>query len=572
MYQPSRKRPFGGRWLCVLILVTFLTSGLGLAVPGWAQQILQKLDGAQERIEMTVSTSRILTLEKKIPRAQVNNPDLLVLTPLSPNQIQISAEQPGVTQVNLWDEEGNVFSLDVIIYGDVKELELALEALFPTASVKVIRYSNSIVLTGFVDQPDNVSNIVRMAEDYAPKVVNNIKVGGMQQVVLHIKVMEVSRTKLRKVAHDFLNWNNTDFVASSISGLLASVSNNSIDETFSTTTSGGETFQFGIVDPNNTYFGVMEALRQYDLMKILAEPRLTTVSGRPASFNVGGEIPILVPQGLGSVSIEYKPFGTQVDVLPIVLGNGNIRLEVRPRVSEIDSTRSVKIDDLTVPGLRVREVDTGVELKAGQSLAIAGLIQDRVEAQNRGVPFLADLPWIGALFRRVEYTNNEIELLIMVRPEFAGALDPHETPQGGPGLDTTHPDDHDLYGRGHLEVPICCIDGSCSQCTASGESASYQEVLHSGDPSARTEPASGGKWTGWFGGRRSTSRDRTSGDTADKGNRGNRHPNGPAEVPRTSPYSAASRPRSNPGEPARPDDRPRFDTGMIGPIGYDVQK
>jgi pilus assembly protein CpaC len=340
--------------------------------------------------------------------------------------------------------------VDVIVYGDVKELEMALKMQFPHSSVRVFRYSNSLVLTGFVDRPDYVSRIVRLAEDYSPKVINNITVGGVQQILLHVKVMEVSRTKLRTLGFDFASFSGSGSFISSISGLISSINGSTV------TTTGGETIAFSIVDDSSAFFGFLEALRQYDLMKIMAEPTLVTVSGRPASFNVGGEFPILVPQSLGTVSIEYKKFGTQVDFVPIVLGNGNIRLEVRPRVSEIDNTRSVTINDTDVPGLRVREVDTGVEMRAGQTLALAGLIQNRLEAQNKGIPILADLPWLGAGFRRVTEQNNEIELLILVRPEFASALDPHEVPPGGPGLDTTSPNDCELYFRGYVEVPRCC--------------------------------------------------------------------------------------------------------------------
>jgi pilus assembly protein CpaC len=180
---------------------------------------------------------------------------------------------------------------------------------------------------------------------------------------------------------------------------------------------------------------------------------LVTVSGRPASFTVGGEFPILVPAGLGTVSIEYKTFGTQVDFVPIVLGNGRIRLEVRPRVSELDAARGVTLNNSTVPALQVREVDTGVELRAGQTLALAGLVQNRIEVENKGLPILADLPYFGAPFRRVSEKNNEIELLIMVTPELVEAMEQHEVPPVGPGMHTISPSDHDLYWRGHLEVP-----------------------------------------------------------------------------------------------------------------------
>ena len=152
-------------------------------------------------MELTTNTSRILTLDKNIPRVQVNNPDLLAVTPLSATQVQISAKKAGVTQVNLWDDDGKIHTVDVQIYGDARELQVALQTQFPHASIKVFRYSESLVLTGFVDRPDHVSPIMQLAADYSPKVINNINVGGVQQILLKVKVMEMSRTKLRRLGH-----------------------------------------------------------------------------------------------------------------------------------------------------------------------------------------------------------------------------------------------------------------------------------------------------------------------------------------------------------------------------------
>jgi pilus assembly protein CpaC len=446
-----------------------LLLGLAVSLPASqaaAQSILKRLEAPNERIELTVNSSRILTLDLKFKRAQVNNPEILAVNPLASNQLQVSAKAPGVTQMNVWDENDRIYSLDVIIYGDARELELALQTQFPEASVKVYRYSNSLMLTGFVDEPDQVSRMMRLAEDYAPKVINNIRVAGVQQIMLDVRVMEVSRTKLRKLGVDFANFNGNDFIVSSISGLISTASSSA--QTVATT--GGETVAFGILDGSNAFFGVIEALQQHNLMKILAKPKLTTVSGRPASFNVGGEFPVIVPQSLGTVSIEYKKFGTQVDFMPLVLGNGNIRLEVRPRVSEIDSTRSVVVNEFTVPGLRVREVDTAVEMKAGQTLALAGLIQNRVESQSRGLPWISEVPYAGVLFRSVREEVNEIELLIMVTPQFVDAMDPHEVPRCGPGMRTRRPTDGELYLRGRLEMPRCggCDDCECQDCGGAG--------------------------------------------------------------------------------------------------------
>lgn len=430
-----------------------------------SDSLVYKIGSPSEKLELTTNTSRILTLERKIPRVQVNNPELLSVTPLSATQVQVSAKKAGVTQVNLWDEEGKIHTVDVFIYGDVRELDHALKTQFPNSSIRVYRYSNALVLTGFIDRPDYVTPIVELAQDYSPKVINNISVGGVQQVLLKVKVFEVSRTKLRRLGTDFSLLNSTGgFLSTSTSGLVSNTTNlvggiNSIVD------SGGQTVEFGIVNGGQGFFGLLEALQQNSLAKILAEPNIVAVSGRPAQFNEGGEIPIIVPQSLGTVSIEYKKFGTQVDFLPIVLGNGNIRLEVRPRISELDFANAVTVNNTQIPALTVREVDTAVEMKAGQTFAIAGLIQRRNVALNRGVPILADIPVLGVPFRRTQDSVNEIELLILVTPEFIDPMERGEVPNCYPGAGTISPNNSELYLGGHIEVASRCNNCGPQGCT-----------------------------------------------------------------------------------------------------------
>ncbi len=447
-----------------------VATALMVAQPASAQlptyqppNIVRKISDLSDKLELTTNTSRILTLDKPIPRVQVNNPELLAVTPLSATQVQISAKKAGVTQVNLWDEEGTIHTVDVMIYGDARELEVALATQFPHSSIKVYRYSESLVLKGFVDNPTEVSQIRLLAEDYAPKVITNINVGGVQQVLLKVKVMEVNRTKLRNLGVDWAQFSNGVGVVSSVSGLISQVEQGGGSAGTSTPNVDGTgvinnlgTFQFGIVNGNNSFFGFIDFLQKRDVVKTLAEPNLVAVSGRPSQFNVGGEVPILIPQSLGTTSIDYKPFGTQIDFLPIVLGNGNIRLEVRPRISDLDDAAGIDVGDTRVPGFRVRQVDTAVELKAGQTFALAGLVQERTFTTNTGVPYLSDLPILGVPFRRTHSDIEEIELLIMVTPEFVDPLDPCQVPCGGPGLETTSPGNKDLYCAGHVEVPAYC--------------------------------------------------------------------------------------------------------------------
>jgi pilus assembly protein CpaC len=427
------------------------------SLPGAGQPLPQKsivytIRDANEHLEMVVNTSRILTMGQKIPQVQVNNPDLLEPLVLSPTEVQISAKKPGVTQVNLWGEDKKIYTIDVIVQGDARELTMLLQREFPGSAVRVTPLANGVLLSGYVDHPQNITRIRELAEEFYPKVLNNMVVGGVQQVLLHVQLMEVSRTKLRTLGFDFAKITNGNLVYSAISGLISNTSASGVPSVAAAT----GTFGFGIATANSAFFGVLNALRQDDLLKILAEPTLVTISGRAAFFHAGGEYPILVPQSLGTVSIDYKKFGTQVDFVPIVLGNGRIHLDVRPSVSELDPSINVVINNTTVPGLRTRTVETGVEMTAGQTLAIAGLIQRQDEAENKGLPWVSEVPYIGALFRQVQHQTNEIELLILVTPEVVEAMDASQVPPCGPGSNTATPDDVDLYLRGHLEVPNCC--------------------------------------------------------------------------------------------------------------------
>jgi pilus assembly protein CpaC len=424
----------------------------------WPQDIDFHVDDSTQRLEMVVNTSRILSMDKEIPRVLVNNRDVVRVVPLSPTQVQVSALKAGVTQISLWDSDGNVRSVDVVIFPDARQLEMVLHTEFPKAAVRIRPLQNSVILTGYVDRPETIHQIVSIAEDYYPKVINNINVGGVQQVALHVKVMEVSRTRLRALGTDWAWTNGADFLIDGAAGLI-NVAASGAAQIVGT---GQDTVRFGIVNGDDRFFGFIEALRSYNIIKVLAEPTLVTVSGRPASFQEGGEFPIIVPQSLGVNAVEFKQFGTRVDFVPLVLGNGNIRLEVRPQVSEVDESRGVDVNGVVIPGLRTRWVDTAAEMRAGQTLALAGLIQNRSNHEKRGLPWLNDLPWTGKLFGRDRDEVNEIELLVLVRPELVAALDPCQVPPLGPGERTTMPHDIDFYGRGYMEVPKCCPDPRCT--------------------------------------------------------------------------------------------------------------
>lgn len=406
------------------------------------------VDASKQRqsVSMVINTSREITATENFVQVRVQNPGVLTAMPLAPNRLQISAAATGVTQVDLLGQDDTVHSIEVMVLGDVRELESILRQNFPNANLSVFPIQQGCIVNGIVTSPEHVDQVIQIAELYFPNVINKVSVSGVFTIQLETQIMEVSRTKLRELGVDWAFANGDDVVSQTVSGLITATGT-----AFAGT--GQETFKIGVIENSTSFFTGIRALRRNNLVKVLAEPKLVAVDGRPASFNSGGEIPIVVPAGLGQVAVQFREFGTRLDYVAKVRGNGRIWLEVRPYVSEVDPSRAVTISGVSVPGFRSRYLETGVEMGAGQTLALAGLLQVKDETINIGLPILSDLPYLGALFRSTKHEQNEVELLITVTPNFAGPLDPHEVPCLSPGLATQPPTDKELYMRGYMESP-----------------------------------------------------------------------------------------------------------------------
>ena len=309
------------------------------------------------------------------------------MTPLSANQVQISAKKAGVTQVNLWDEDGKIHTVDVLIYGDVRELEVALQTQFPHSSIKVFRYSESLVLKGFVDQPEHVSQIMQLASDYAPKVINNITVGGVQQVLLKVKVMEVSRTKLRQLGRRLGVLRSA---AASFARQSALADILSLDHP-AAATGAGRTTQATDVRSSASSTATTRSLASSTRCNKTTSPRSwpsrtswPSAAGRHSSTSAANFRSSCrkawAPRRSSSRSTARKSTSCRscwaTATSASKCGRGSAK-STRPR--------SVIINGNNVPGLTVREVDTAVEMKAGQTFALAGLVQERTEGAERAV-------------------------------------------------------------------------------------------------------------------------------------------------------------------------------------------
>jgi pilus assembly protein CpaC len=420
------------------------------------------LNSEKAEVHIVERSSRIIELPERMTRVDRFDGELISVTPLSPYRIRVQAKATGVTTMVVTNEYNKEYNVDIYIEGDVRHLQAYINRLYPESSVTAVKVGEGVVLRGWVSDPDNINQIVEIAQQFSPKVINQMKVGGVNQVQLRVKVMEVQRSRVRQMGFNWKLLGDSGYINSN-PGSLAPVSG--IDLPFggppSVTTSAASiansTLSFGLTNANYVLQGFLEALKTEGLLKIKADTALTTTSGRPANLLSGGEFPILVPQGVGTVSIQWREFGVRLEFVPIVLGGGNLRLEVAPEISERDFSNAVQVNGLTVPGLTTRRVNTQVEMKFGQTLIIGGLISAKQSAETSKVPLLGELPWAGALFRRVKYQENETELLIMVTPEFVAPLDSNQI-NGGPGSNTDIPTDKELYGLGLMEVPVTAND------------------------------------------------------------------------------------------------------------------
>jgi pilus assembly protein CpaC len=429
------------------------------------------LTARRSTVEVVERLSKVIELKDRIKRVDGFDPNIIDVKALSPNRIRVQALVQGVTTLVLSDEFNNTYIVEVFVKGDARHLQAIINNRFPDSSVEAYKVQDAIELTGWVSQPEHITQIVEIAEQFYPRVLNHMDVGGVQQVKLKVKIMEVQRSKLRRMGVNFLTSNFDSTFVSSTPGQLNTLDNfgltpGNVTASFTGSTLSAAALAFGYVTDAGALSLFLDALKEEEMLKILAEPILVTTNGRPAMMLSGGEFPILVPQSLGTVSIEWRPFGVKMETVPRILGGGRVRLEVMPEVTERDFANSTTFSGSTVPALVTRRVNTQVEMQFGQTLMIAGLLSSRQTAQTQKIPFLGELPWAGTFFRRVSYDDVETELIILVTPELVAPLDADQVPAGGPGTYTTFPTDRELFFSGMIEVPK--YGDECQSCLGMG--------------------------------------------------------------------------------------------------------
>lgn len=435
-----------------LTAATVLCSGQnGLAWQGIAGPRFE-VNESVESLNIIAGSARRLKFAYGVRQLMVENPEVIQASPVSPNEILVTGLKPGVSSITISDPDENLQTIAVEVLVDTRKLQLALSNFFPDSQVKVHPLNSGVILAGHVARADQVANIMSVARDFFPdNVVNQLAVNGNQNIAIKVDVYEVSRTKLRQLGVDWAILGRRIDAVSSISDIIQAVS----DDGEVTLGQGSQNLSLGVVTNNgDTFRAFIRALERNNVAKLLDQPVLVAQNGRPAEFLSGGEIPIEIAAGLGTTSIQFRPFGTKLDMVPIVHGNGELTLEVRAEVSEV----APELANGNVPGFRVRRVNTGVKMRAGHTLALAGDYKESYSGENQGVPKIKHSGIFGPLFRRVEVTENETELVFLITPQFVSDVEPSQIPAAKIGQLTTAPSNTELYKNGYLEVPVCNED------------------------------------------------------------------------------------------------------------------
>ena len=369
--------------------------------------------------DLNITMNRAVVVESDVPFAELSiaNPSIADFSTLSDSTIYVLGKSPGRTTLTLLDANGRLITnVEVQVSADVSEFKERLRQILPGEKIEVRAANDGIVLSGTVSSTTRMDRALELAERYAPERVSNLmSVSGQQQVMLKVRFAEMQRSVSKQLS--------TSIGITSTGGTIGIQSEtgtwldgaNTITSTNIATQEGVEgaiAFGFG---SGSTQVGILlEALEAKGVVRTLAEPNLSALSGQEAKFLAGGEFPIPVAQENGVTTVQFKSFGVELNFVPRVVDDGVINLEMAAAVSSLDTTNGITTDGLSLPAFRRRDASTTVALRDGQSFAVAGLLQDDFRDNNGQVPWLGDIPVLGALFRSADYQRSQTELVIII--------------------------------------------------------------------------------------------------------------------------------------------------------------
>ncbi|WP_265587343.1 type II and III secretion system protein family protein [Sphingomicrobium arenosum] len=445
-----------------------IASALAMPQAAAAQTIAPAMGDYAGELQVPLNKSQVLRVDRPYAKALVGNSEIADILPLTDDSLYVLGQSIGTTSLTLYDSRDRLIAVvDIAVGPDVGGLKRQLAELMPGDSIGARMLGDAIVLEGIVSSSVAADRALRLAEAYNPaRVINMMSIGSSQQVMLEVRFSEIKRNALKDMGVGwFFGGGDVDGAFGDGASLGTDPETGQNQLTLSSITDA-----FGIISGSFSALGAdisatLDALERKGMVSTLAEPTLVALSGETASFLAGGEFPIPIAQGGGgiggnnAITVQFKPFGVGLAFTPTVLADGVINLVVEPEVSSIDTSASVTVNGLVVPGLQTRRASTVIELRDGESFALAGLIRTDFNDTVRQFPLLGSIPIIGSLFRSTSFQREETELVIvvtprLVRPVPAGTL-PVPTDRVSP------PDEIDLFllGRTDSGVPAVSLPG-----------------------------------------------------------------------------------------------------------------
>jgi pilus assembly protein CpaC len=384
-----------------------------------------------QSVHIQVGRSIVLSLQSRLRRLVVSNPNVLDTATVSPTQVVVTAKMAGSSSLVMWDEGSNARILDVYADVDLAGLRDGVKSAYPRESIQIDAEQGRVLVTGKVSSKVVADDVARMAGVYSKDIVNSLVIDAprLKQVMLKVQFAEVDRSKLEQFGFNILSTGAANTIGTTTTGqfgqpslgstgLLTGTIGSHLTGTSSSLTASNLMNIF-LFRPDLNLGATIQDLQQRNILQILAEPNLMARSGEPARFLAGGEFPFPVVQGGGAsgvaVTIQFKPFGVRLDFTGTIDGD-IIRLKVAPEVSTLDFTNAVTISGFQVPAISTRRAETEIDLRSGQSFGIAGLLDKRATVELSKVPGIGDIPILGALFRSKSFSRSNTELLVMVTP------------------------------------------------------------------------------------------------------------------------------------------------------------
>jgi pilus assembly protein CpaC len=392
-------------------------------------------------VNVLVGQSRVINFDRPVGRFSVSNPEIAEAVLVTPDQVLVNGKGFGQVNFIAWEQTGGEYLVfDVYVRANLSLIDSQMRTLFPKDDIRLSQANGSVVMSGSVSDPKIAAQAQGVVEAAGFKTVNMLAspVKDMTQVQLQVRVAEVARNRARDLGLAYSYQGGSSGAYANSGGgpsSLGSVTNGALNGSLSSALNL-------FVMAGNT-MSMIRALQTQGALRELAEPNLIAMDGSQASFLAGGEFPVPIVQGgsANSVSVSFKEYGVRLTFKPTIIDEDHIRLELEPEVSTIDFSNGVKFDGFLIPALKTRRAKTSVELRDGQSFALAGLLDNSETKTLSRVPMLGDIPVLGQLFRSTSFQKNESELMFIVTAQVVKPLNRDDVPQmrGVDGLKTGSP-------------------------------------------------------------------------------------------------------------------------------------